>query len=345
MPIGIITNPRSGKNRRNPKRLDELSSVLGSRGVIRRTTEPSQLKAVIEEFFELGCEYWVCDGGDGTLHWVLSHAYPIALERGEPWPIIVPANGGTIDFVAAKVGIRGQAVAIVRDLVQLIEQGRRPSLVGLDTLHVIGTPFEGELVERIGFAAAVGGISQRFFDKLYLYERISGWSISDIMARTVAGSVLSTFLPRQVQPKVLPHLQQYAAEVFKPTRAIVEVDGQVLDYEAYSSLEVGSIDIAMGGVVRTFRDAAQPGTLCAQAFGGPAIEVVSNLPNVLLNTPLWGHCFAGPVTQFKATARDGEVLDPVVDGERIFGLREISVRRGPMLQIPVVATSRPWRRE
>jgi len=337
--IGVITNPNSGKNRRDPDRLRALDRVMDGHGLVRRTRDPSELRAVIEEFFERDCDYWVCDGGDGTLHWMLSVAHQVGREIGRPWPLIVPANGGTIDFVASKAGVRGQVVDIVKALVEADRVGRRLPVVELDTLHATGQldpAHGGAKVDRIGFAVAVGGVAQNFFDKLYQYDRIDGWKILDVILRATAGSVASA-APLPLRPYVAPGLQRYADEVLKPMRARVDVDGQPLHFDTFSAVQIGSIDINLGGIVRTFRHAARDGVLHAQALGGSALGVVMNLPNVVLGTPIWGeYQFDGPFQHFRATAFAGETLDPVFDGEMLFGLRELEIRRGPKIRIPVV---------
>lgn len=336
--IGVITNPNSGKNRRHPGRLDALERSLGRYGIIRRTHDQDDLRAAIEEFYDVGCKYWVCDGGDGSLHWLLSIANELATARETEWPWIVPANGGTVDFVAAKAGVRGQAVQVVRDLVRCIERRETPTVVELDTLRVVGTPDgdAGEPVVRIGFAAAIGGVAQRFFDKLYRYDRIDAWKIIDVVARSTAGG-LAASTPASVRRWLVPELQRYAEDVFEPIQAEVVVDRQRLPFERFSTLQVGSIDINLSGVVRTFRHAANDGVLHAQAVGGSAIDVIVNLPNMVMGTPIWGRrVFDGPASELAVTAAPSHNLDPVIDGELFYGLRKLDISRGPKLRIPVV---------
>jgi hypothetical protein len=117
----------------------------------------------------------------------------------------------------------------------------------------------------------------------------------------------------------------------------VEVDGQTLDFDSFSSLQVGSIDINLGGVVRTFRHAAEPGVMHAQALSSSRLGVVANLPNIVLGTPIWGRdVFDGPARRLRAEAVGGSTLDPVIDGELCFGLQALEVRQGPRLRIPAV---------
>ena len=336
MAIGVLTNPNSGKNRKNPGRLADLERAVQGHGVVRQTQSLDELGAVIREFGELGCRYWVVDGGDGTLHWLLSTAQQLATNHGdEPWPMVIPGNGGSIDFVAHKAGIRGQAPDIVRALVQALERGETPPMVELDTLHITGSHGD-ESFERIGFATAIGGVAQRFFDKLYQRDRVDALGIVDVLAKASVGGVAGS-APRPLRERLVPSLQQYADDIFEPTRARVEVDGRALDFDSFSSLQVGSIDINLGGVVRTFRHAAEPGVMHAQALSSSRLGVVANLPNIVLGTRIWGRdVFDGPARELRAEAVGGSTLDPVIDGELCFGLDALQVRQGPRLRIPSV---------
>lgn len=341
--IGVLTNPNSGKNRRNPGRLAELERAVLGHGIVRQTRSLDELAGVIDEFFDRGCAYWVVDGGDGTLHWLLSTAHRRASERRQqgaeaPWPMVVPANGGSIDFVAHKAGIRGNAATIVEALVRALERGEPMDSVELDTLHITGRGPDEDF-ERIGFATAIGGVAQRFFDKLYQRDRIDAWGIMDVLAKASAGGMAGS-TPRPLRDVLVPSLQQYADEIFEPTRARVEVDGTALSFDTFSSLQVGSIDINLGGVVRTFRHAAERGVMHAQAISSSRLGVVANLPNIVLGTKIWGRdVFDGPAVELRAEAVGQGTLDPVIDGELCFGLSTLQVRAGPTLRIPSVCTA------
>lgn len=340
--IGVLTNPNSGKNRRQHARRLELERALGRHGFVRQTGSIDELADVVDEFLESGCEYWVCDGGDGTLHWLLSVGYRRARARlgAVAMPKIVPANGGSIDFVAHKVGIRGSAPEIVRALVDHVVEGTRPAVVSLDTLCVLGEPLQGAgpALDQVGFATAIGGVAQRFFDKLYEHKPVQAWHIADVLARSAAGGVASS-APRSLRDYIVPKLQNYADDVFEPARAHVDVDGRPLTFDRFSSLQVGSIDISLGGVVRTFRHAAAPGVLHAQALSTTRLGVVANIPNIVMGTPIWGKdVYDGPASELTATALPGHQLDPVVDGEVFRGLRRVEVSRGPRIDVPAVCT-------
>ena len=340
--LGILTNPNSGKNRRNPGRKAELQRAVGRHGVVLQTRDLDELEAAVEELIDAGCEYWVCDGGDGTLHWLLSVGHRIARERGNgsgpvPLPKIVPANGGSIDFVAHRAGIRGQAVDVIRSLVDALKRGEPLPTVSLDTFRMTGTLDEsGELFDRVGFASAIGGVAQNFFEKLYERKPVDAWRIVQVLGKGTAGAFAGS-VPRPLGDFVLPRLRSFADELFEPAQARVDVDGVPLAFDSFSSLQVGSIDISLGGVVRTFRHAKAQGVLHAQAISASRVGIVANLPNIVMGTPIWGDkVFDGPAKTIRARATNGKTLDPVIDGELFFGLRELEVTGGPRLEVPRV---------
>ncbi|MCA9704817.1 MAG: hypothetical protein KDK70_03075 [Myxococcales bacterium] len=344
--IGVVTNPNAGKNRRRGgDRKGELERAVGRRGLVRQTRDLQELRQTLHEFFEAGCDHWVADGGDGTLHWLLSVGWQVACERSGSatprLPRIVPANGGSIDFVAHKVGIRGGAPDVLRQLVGRLERGELPQIIELDTLRMQGRyrepPADGPAdFDRLGFASAIGGVAQRFFEKLYALGPVDARTIVSTLMSSVGGVVART-APRPLRLFVPDSLRTFGDEIFEPTPARVELDGQPLAYDDFASLQVGSIDINLGGVVRAFRHAAAPGVMHAQAISTSPWGVAANLPNIVLGTPLWGQrVYDGPTRHLRAVAPPGGTLDPVIDGELFYGLAELTVEAGPRLEIPAV---------
>jgi hypothetical protein len=214
-------------------------------------------------------------------------------------------------------------------------------VVELDTLRMSGHyrepgPKTQEPFERLGFASAIGGVAQRFFEKLYQHRVVDSKAIVSTLASSVGSAMVGT-APKLLQSFAPAHLRTFADDLFEPTRARVELDGQPLGYDDFASLQIGSIDINLGGVVRTFRHAATPGVMHAQAISMSRWGVAANLPNIVLGTPIWGdRVYDGPARQLRAVAYPGASLDPVIDGELFFGLSSLQVERGPQLRVPAV---------
>ncbi|HEY8376178.1 MAG TPA: diacylglycerol kinase family protein, partial [Nannocystis sp.] len=305
MDVGIITNPNSKKNYRRPQRRRALEQAVGRYGVVVETRTLDELPKVVRGLREAGCRYFVCDGGDGTLHWVLNTLYADARKRAPAdehphLPIVVPTNGGTVDFVARKAGLKGDAESIVRRLVDRLGRGEPIHTVTIDTCRLVGTPVGQEssdragepAFDRVGLAAALGGVAQAFFDRFYALPKERGaFAIAGVIGAAAGGAIIGTLaetLAPPLQRWIPAEMRSYATDFFKPTRARVEVDGQELPFDRFASMQVGSIDINLAGVVRCFRHAREGGVLHFQALDTTPIGVVANVPNIVFGTPILG---------------------------------------------------------
>lgn len=344
MQVGVITNPNSKKNYRRPHRRRSLEQAVGRHGVVRETHSLDELPGVAAELLDAGCKYWVCDGGDGTLHWVLNSLYSVVRERSasdDPLPelpIVVPTNGGTVDFVARKAGLKGDADSIVRRLVARIERGAPIATIDVDTCRVVDASGERRF-DRIGLAAALGGVASAFFDRFYALPKDRGaFAIAQVIG-AAAGSALVHSLAPPLRRFLPDELEQYA-DFFRPTRARVEVDGHTLPFETFASMQIGAIDINLAGVVRCFRHAREGGVLHFQALSTSPMGIVRNVPNIVFGTPIVGErVFDDRVRQVTIAAEPGEVLAPVIDGEQFSGLARLELSLGPSLRIPTLLTN------
>lgn len=346
MQIGVITNPNSKKNYRRPGRRRSLEQAVGRHGVVCETQSLAELPRVVGELLDAGCQYWVCDGGDGTLHWVLNSLFDVVKSRTPAGaaielPMVVPTNGGTVDFVARKAGLKGDADSIVRRLVARLERDTPISTITVDTCRATGVaspdaatspPSAG--FDRIGLAMALGGVARAFFDRFYALPKDRG----ALAIAGVIGAAAGSALVHQYAPPLRRFLSDdLATDFFRPTRATVEVDGQRLPFTTFASMQVGAIDINLAGVVRCFRHAREGGVLHFQAMSMSPIGVVCNVPNVFLGTPILGKkVFDDRARSVRIVADAGERLGPVIDGEQFFGLERLELSLGPALRLPTL---------
>jgi hypothetical protein len=349
MPVGIITNLNSRKNRRGMWRADRLRRFVGADGIVHETRDLSEVRAVIEDFVDRGCRYWVADGGDGTLHWMMNVGREVLVERGLwnrslPYPFLVPTNGGTIDFVARKAGMSGGPDAIIRDLVTAARQGRDPRFVELDTIEVTGyRPGDPDGIpgfRRIGFAVAIGGIGQRFFRKYYESRNPNAWTIIEVCVKASIGQLGKLPLLARL-PVVPPNVKDFASDVLAGTLAEVDVDGRRFQARRLQGLHASSVDIDFG-TMRLFPYAATPGKLHAVVGALSLVECTWKWMYLVAGKPLaardWHEMEA---TRMEARAAGDEPLDPIVDGEMFYGLDRITVELGPKVRIPVIAAKGP----
>ncbi len=132
MYLGVIVNPKARRNRgASPARIAELRRIVGPWGEVHETASIEELRDTLGRIGPR-VTHLVGDGGDGALHWLINE-----IERGvadpDSWPAFVPTNGGSVNAVARKAGVRGHPEAIIRALVAAAESDRPPAEVRLDT--------------------------------------------------------------------------------------------------------------------------------------------------------------------------------------------------------------------
>jgi hypothetical protein len=346
--IGVIVNPYSKKNRKKKNRSAQLQEIVGKFGVVIETRDISELHDAVRKLLELNVKYWVSDGGDGALHWLLNKTRDI-LQEGETFspdnplhpsnlPCAIPTNGGTINFVTKKVGIRGKAEDILQGLVRAYTHGAKIEEVEVPSFYLEGTLLRDgreQLFTRIGFAAAIAGVGQTFFDKYYL-DRVPGpHTIIKVIVKALGSLILNHIALGNV-PMIPASWRRYSRDLFRKARARIKVDGEELPYRKYNAIHIGAFNLNLGGLIRLFNFAGG-GKLHVQAGDIPPWVVVRNLPNLFLGRRVESNgLFDGPGKFISIYTNPGEVLNPVVDGEIIRGVKVVHVAPGPKIKIPKV---------
>lgn len=132
MYLGVVVNPFARKNRGMPAdRSAALRRIVGPWGEVHETGSIDDLRAIVAGLYPRA-SHLVSDGGDGALHW-LTNEMPQRDSDPQRWPTFVPTNGGAIDFVARKAGVRGRADVILGALTAAAQSDRLPAEVRLDT--------------------------------------------------------------------------------------------------------------------------------------------------------------------------------------------------------------------
>jgi len=336
--MGVVTNPNSKRNRLQPGRPASLATIVGGRGFVRQTRDLMELPTAVGEFFDRGIDYWVADGGDGALHWLINTAWQVLRTRGgTELPFVVPTCGGTINFVAMKVGVRGSAEGILRAMASAIDRGVELPYETLDTMILEGrygeaSEWPGRRFEKVAFAVAAAGVGQRFFDKFYAANRPGTDGILEVLARVVGSLALHAPIVRHLP---LPRAARaYSAGVFEPQHLAVWIDGVRVPLDRYRTVNISAMELNLGGVFRLFGNAREPGQLDALVGSADPLQVVMSLPLLALGKPPRGDALQQrPAKTLRIEARPGYAIDPVVDGELFYGLDELDIRIGPPVRV------------
>jgi diacylglycerol kinase (ATP) len=153
--IGVISNPHSKLNRKNPNRHHYLTYIAGSEGHVAVTNSLEELEQVASMYKALGVKVIAINGGDGTIAHTITaiiHAW-----KDQPLPRIVLLRGGTINVVAQNLGIQGTPEEI---LFRLIEGYSKGTLDKIHRLHTI------KIANNYGFLFA-NGVCANFLEEFY----------------------------------------------------------------------------------------------------------------------------------------------------------------------------------
>lgn len=330
--VGVVLNPQARKNRRaGSDRAARLARLLGPHGDVVETRSVEDLPEAVDRLLPRAT-HLVSDGGDGALHWLVNEVRTRLGDEPNEWPTFVPTNGGTIDFVARKAGVRGHSMAIVERLARAASAHRPPREVELDTLRIDVELSDGTRRSRVGFALAAGGIGNRFFDKYYEDPTPSAGTIVRIISKTISQYALGAVgVVRDTS---------YADHLFRPTPARVTIDGQEVSTHQHAGLHAGSIDVNFAGVLRVFPFASGEGTLHFHAGDMRPSVIISNLPELIAGAPLRAPGLIDePGTEMTVEA-EGETLRPIIDGERYEDVQLLRVCAGPRVRLGRVRVRR-----
>ncbi|MEO8704079.1 MAG: hypothetical protein ABI867_28770, partial [Kofleriaceae bacterium] len=249
----------------------------------------------------------------------------------------LPTKGGTIDFVANNVGIQGDAEGILATLRRNVEYGSIIEETEVDTMVIDGIQrVDGADVpfRTYGFASATGGVGQRFYSKYYEAADPNPRTIMKVVANTVASAPIA-LSPLSRLP--FGAWKTYAKEVFQPTPCTVTIDGMKLPGDAFTGVHVASMSINLGGVLRFFGKADQPGMMNALVGTPSPWGIIRNLPRMARGEEIRGrNILDRPCREMIVEANSSELLAPIIDGEFYREVTKLTYRVGPRVRIPKV---------
>jgi diacylglycerol kinase (ATP) len=132
--IGIIANPHSKLNKRSPEELKLLQEVLGQKGIFSLSQDLDHLDRIIREYKEKDIDIIAINGGDGSISRAISRI--ISIYGKDPLPRLCVLGGGTMNLVAAQLGVRGRPHEILRRLLRDVEQPATLKHQSLATLKI-----------------------------------------------------------------------------------------------------------------------------------------------------------------------------------------------------------------
>lgn len=302
--IGVITNPRSRRNRNNPRLAGRLAYVLGKRGDLQQPDGLDAIESAAQRFLENGVEVVCINGGDGTVHRALTAMVRVFGDR--PLPRVAILRGGTMNIVANSVGVRASAADMLQ---QVVDDFHNDAPVAVTTRHLM------RIGDQYGFLFG-NGIIARFLELYY-----EGGEPTPAKAAWILGrGVLSTFVQGA-----------YIRQLMKPWRGEVAIDGETIAGDSWTAVAVGTVE-QMGLRFKPFNDVSKfPGHMQVVSVGGSVVDLARDLPRLWLGKsparPGNGSAM-GTVLQLSGD----EELGYMIDGDFHRAGRELTIQIGPPVE-------------
>ena len=305
--IGVVVNPRSRLNQRDPRAALRLARTLGDHGVVRTASSRDDLARIAEDFRKLEIDVLGISGGDGTNHVTITGFLEVYAD--EPLPPLAFLRGGTFNTVANAVGVpRGKPDGLLARLIRRYA-GREP-LRSVER-HVM------RIGKHYGFIFGTGAIYGFISDYNQAEERNALWAAKVLLR--ASGKVLAG------QPT--PVAQRWEGKV------TVE-DGDVFPDRDYLAIGASTVDqIGLG--FRPFYRCDEPGIFHILGIHTSAMGFVRKLPDVWKAQPM------GPEHTYDRTTRRaviearGGVVRYVCDGDINDHKGPLVIEAGPRVRILV----------
>lgn len=227
--IGVVLNPRSRRNLRDPTAVRRLAETLGDFGVVREVRSKDELYRTAEDFKRLKIDVLGISGGDGTNHVTITGF--IDVYGGSALPQLAFLRGGTMNTVANSVGVgRGKPEGLLGRVMRAYAARATQPLANVER-------FVMRIGEDYGFLFGTGAVYG------YLAEYYAGGEPSPLVAaKTLLRGVGSTLVRGEMVRRLA-----------RPFRGSVELDdGTSWPERDYLSVAGGTIDqIGLG--FRPFR--------------------------------------------------------------------------------------------
>jgi len=306
--IGVITNPRSRANLRDPSKARKLGYLIGSHGSAQATRSLDDLYRVCEEFKKERIDVLGISGGDGTLHHTLTAMIKTYGEQELP-PVAI-LRGGTMNTIANSLGLTGETPKL---LFELVDKHRR----GL--MHEIEV-FQRAILQiddRYGFIFG-NGIIYNFLHEYYA----TGNPSPPVAARLILGAAASTMVNGEL-----------ARRIYRRFRARVIADGDCWAAQDFITVAAACVEQIGLGFKPFYRCNEAPDAFALLGIHTNALGFVLELPNILAGRPMRRDKVIDAIArEVVFESLEKEPLEYIIDGDTYIGGERLVLKTGPTLK-------------
>ncbi len=304
--IGVIHNPFAKGNLKRPWIVQKLQELVTDIGELWETRNIAELPKVAEDFLRHKLEILAINGGDGTLHLVLS-AF-IKVYGDQPLPKVISLRGGTMNTMTNSLKIKGRTLSILKQAVEKYRQAEPMRELKQNLLKIN---------DNYGFMGG-GGMVANFLDEYYSVPHPTPWHALKLVARATASGLAGT---------------EYARKLFRATPMRVTVDGRKLDPEEFTGFLGCTIEEVGLHFRPTFRANDQPNHFHFIATTIKPIWMAPRIPVFWFNRD-WVH----PKVQHSGVTK-GVLVEPIkpfrwtMDGEMYTADLPLHLSVGPTVSV------------
>jgi diacylglycerol kinase (ATP) len=305
--IGVINNPYSRRNKKNPDWMKSLGYIVGTKGTAAATRNVEDIHEMARFFKEREIDILAINGGDGSNSLVLTAL--IDEYEGQPLPLIALLRGGTMNIAANSCGIKGTSAGLMVNLVHKYREGIPFQTTWRDTLRIEG---------RYGFIFG-NGFTQKFLEVLYESGNKNPWSATKLLSRCAVSSVTGGKL---------------AKRIFERIEARVWVDGREWPHRSFSAMAASTVE-QLGLSFKPFhRCQEKPETFHLLGIISSPAGISASLPKIYAGRKISKKKIAETV------ASHAEIVPKApfaytLDGENYQSGSRLEIDTGPRLQIVV----------
>jgi diacylglycerol kinase family enzyme len=269
--IGVVLNPKSRQNLRDPGAALRLSRKLGDHGVLRTAGSVEELYRIAEDFRRVEIDVLAISGGDGTGHVTLTGF--LNVYDGHTMPHVALLRGGTMNTVANSVGVRdGRPEGLLARLVHAYAERATAPLVGVErhVMHV--KPLEDRnAMAHYGFLFGTG-VVHGFLAEYYR----DGEPSPIVAAKTLVHGIGSALVRGEM-------IRRMAA----PFRGSVSLDdGTTWEERDYLAVAAGTIEHIGLNFKPFYRYDSRPGAFQVLGIHASPVGFVKELPRIHRSQPM-----------------------------------------------------------
>jgi diacylglycerol kinase (ATP) len=317
--IGVILNPKSRRNLRDPGAALRLARRLGDHGVLRTAGSVEELYRIAEDFRRVDIDVLAISGGDGTGHVTLTGF--LNVYDGQTMPHVALLRGGTMNTVANSVGVRrDKPEGLLGRLIRAYAQRAIAPLAGVErhVMHVeplggaqSGTPHYGFL---FGTGVVHGFLAEYYRD---------GEPTPLVAAKTLVRGIGSALIRGEM-------IRRMAS----PFRGSVTLDDGTTWHERdYLAVAAGTIEHIGLNFKPFYRYDQRPNAFQVLGIHVSPVEFVKELPRIHKSLPMSpDKTYDALTSRFVVRSADGH-MRYMIDGDLHETRGEVAVSIGPRVRL------------